>query len=63
MGAVFGGLLATFFGLRVTLLIGAVGGALSLLWLLPSPIPRIHSLAADKPVAPDSATDARALPC
>ncbi|MER5563644.1 MFS transporter [Streptomyces sp. NPDC048491] len=62
-GAVFGGLLATLIGLRATLLIGAVGGALSLLWLLPSPIPRIHSLTADHPVAPDSETDARPLPC
>ncbi|MFF2326980.1 MULTISPECIES: MFS transporter [unclassified Streptomyces] len=54
VGAVVGGLLATFIGLRATLLIAAVGGALSLLWLLPSPIPRIRSLA------PDSAADAPA---
>jgi MFS family permease len=59
VGAVLGGLLATLIGLRATLLIGAVGGALSLLWLLPSPIPRIHSLAPDHPVAPDNDTDAR----
>ncbi|MEU8703636.1 MFS transporter [Streptomyces sp. NPDC048565] len=51
VGAIVGGLLATFVGLRTTLLIAAVGGALSLLWLLPSPIPRIRSLA------PDSAAD------
>ncbi|MEU8958029.1 MFS transporter [Streptomyces sp. NPDC048518] len=49
VGAVVGGLLATVIGLRATLLIGAVGGALSLLWLLPSPIPRIRSLTADDP--------------
>ncbi|GII75757.1 MFS transporter [Sphaerisporangium rufum] len=49
VGAVIGGLLATFAGLRVTLLVGAVGGALSLLWLLPSPIPRIRSLTPDDP--------------
>ncbi|WP_329214574.1 MFS transporter [Streptomyces sp. NBC_00683] len=47
VGALVGGLLATAFGLRAALLVGAVGGALSLLWLLSSPIPRIHSLAAD----------------
>ncbi|MFD9541500.1 MFS transporter [Streptomyces sp. NPDC060022] len=47
VGALVGGLLATAFGLRAALLVGAVGGALSLLWLLFSPIPRIHSLAAD----------------
>ncbi|MEO3812772.1 MFS transporter [Sphaerisporangium sp. B11E5] len=44
-GAVLGGLLATLVGLRATLLIAAVGGALSLLWLLPSPIPRVRTLA------------------
>lgn len=47
VGAIVGGLLATVFDLRTALLVGAVGGALSLLWLLSSPIPRIHSLAAD----------------
>ncbi|MEV7152269.1 MFS transporter [Streptomyces sp. NPDC093084] len=63
VGAVFGGLLASLIGLRATLLIGAVGGALSLLWLLPSPIPRIHCLTPDHPGALDSDTDARPLPC
>ncbi|MFC9243826.1 MFS transporter [Streptomyces sp. NPDC057136] len=48
VGAIVGGLLATMVGLRATLLIAAVGGALSLLWLLPSPIPRIRSLTPDK---------------
>ncbi|WP_406447330.1 MFS transporter [Streptomyces sp. NBC_00876] len=62
VGALLGGLLATLIGLRATLLIGAVGGALSLLWLLPSPIPRIHSLAPDHPVAPGKDADARPLP-
>ncbi|MEU1332578.1 MFS transporter [Streptomyces sp. NPDC005865] len=62
VGAVVGGLLATVIGLRATLLIGAVGGALSLLWLLPSPIPRMHSLTADQPVTPDSVqTEAAAV--
>lgn len=44
VGAIVGGVLATLVGLRPTLLVAAVGGALSLLWLLPSPIPRIRSL-------------------
>ncbi|MET8162583.1 MFS transporter [Sphaerisporangium sp. NPDC005289] len=57
VGAVLGGVLATLVDLRVTLLIGAVGGALSMLWLLPSPIPRVRSLTSDVPVAPDSGTD------
>ncbi|MCX4966840.1 MFS transporter [Streptomyces sp. NBC_00654] len=48
VGAVVGGLLATMAGLRATLVIAAVGGALSLLWLLPSPIPRIRSLTPDR---------------
>ncbi|MHC3818421.1 MFS transporter [Streptomyces sp. DT9] len=47
VGAVVGGLLATLVGLRPTLLVAAVGGALSVLWLLPSPIPGIRSLAPD----------------
>ncbi|MEU1436173.1 MFS transporter [Streptomyces sp. NPDC005775] len=47
VGAVVGGVLATFVGLRPTLLVAAVGGALSVLWLLPSPIPRIRDLAPD----------------
>ncbi|MFJ4854823.1 MFS transporter [Streptomyces sp. NPDC088730] len=47
LGAVAGGLLATLVGLRPTLLVAAVGGALSVLWLLPSPIPGIRSLAPD----------------
>jgi len=44
IGAVAGGTLATLVGLRATLVVAAVGGALSLLWLLPSPIPGIRSL-------------------
>ncbi|MFD5784378.1 MFS transporter [Streptomyces sp. NPDC126933] len=56
VGAIVGGLLATLIGLRATLLIAAVGGALSLLWLLPSPIPRIRSLAPNS--AADSPADA-----
>ncbi|MFF4901835.1 MFS transporter [Streptomyces sp. NPDC001068] len=59
VGAVLGGFLATLIGLRATLLIGAVGGALSPLWLLPSPIPRIRSLDADQAAAPESDSDAR----
>ncbi|WP_051835767.1 MFS transporter [Streptomyces sp. NRRL WC-3549] len=46
VGAVTGGLLATLVGLRPTLLVAALGGALSVFWLLPSPVPRIRSLAS-----------------
>ncbi|MFD7641566.1 MFS transporter [Kitasatospora sp. NPDC059795] len=44
LGALTGGLLATAFGLRPALLVAAVGGALSALWLLVSPVPRIRDL-------------------
>jgi predicted MFS family arabinose efflux permease len=48
LGAVVGGLLGTSIGLRPTLLVAAAGGALSFLWLLPSPIPRIRSLVDEE---------------
>ncbi|GAA1513888.1 MFS transporter [Kribbella lupini] len=38
LGAVIGGALGTWIGVRETLIISAVGGALSVLWLLRSPI-------------------------
>ncbi|MFB7186091.1 MFS transporter [Streptomyces sp. NPDC056230] len=65
IGAVVGGLLATAFGLRTTLLIGAAGGMLSVLWLLASPIPRIRSLAPDDVATPsgDAEPDHRPTPC
>ncbi|MFE7270326.1 MFS transporter [Streptomyces sp. NPDC057623] len=44
LGAIVGGTLATTIGLRATLVTAAVGGALSVLWLLPSPIPGIRDL-------------------
>ncbi|WP_328437876.1 MFS transporter [Streptomyces sp. NBC_00444] len=44
LGAFAGGVLAEAMGLRATLVTAAVGGVLSLLWLLPSPIPGIRSL-------------------
>lgn len=45
LGAVTGGLLGSWLGVRPTLLIAAAGGTLCFLWLLPSPIPRIRALA------------------
>jgi MFS family permease len=48
LGAVVGGALATCLGLRPTLLVAAAGGALSLLWLLPSPIPRIRAIGQEE---------------
>ncbi len=45
IGAVLGGVLGSTLGLRPTLVVAAVGGALSVLWLLPSPIARVRDLA------------------
>jgi predicted MFS family arabinose efflux permease len=47
LGAVIGGLLGGWLGLRPTLLIAAVGGVLCCLWLLPSPIPRLRTLSSE----------------
>ncbi|MFF0290798.1 MFS transporter [Streptomyces sp. NPDC005262] len=65
IGAVIGGMLATLVGLRATLITAAVGGVLSLLWLLPSAIPRIRSLPTDDPLAADAGgteTDSQPAP-
>ncbi|WP_043454530.1 MFS transporter [Streptomyces fulvoviolaceus] len=51
LGAIVGGALADGIGLRATFVVAAVGGVLSLLWLLPSPIPGIRSLERDVPDA------------
>ena len=44
LGAVIGGLLGTWLGVRETLLISAAGGLLAVLWLLPSPILKTQDL-------------------
>jgi MFS family permease len=44
LGAVAGGVLGTALGVRATLLIAAVGGALAFLWLVPSPIAGVRRL-------------------
>jgi MFS family permease len=44
LGALTGGALGTWLGLRPTLFLAAVGGPLCALWLLPSPIPGLHSI-------------------
>jgi MFS family permease len=47
LGAVIGGLLGSWIGVRPTLLLAAAGGTLCCLWLLPSPIPRIRQLSPE----------------
>jgi MFS family permease len=42
LGSLLGGTLGTLIGLRPTLWIATVGGALGFLWLLPSPLPRFR---------------------
>ena len=46
LGAFLGGVLGSAIGVRTTLWIAVVGGLLGFLWLLPSPIPRMHELPA-----------------
>ena len=50
--------LGAWLGLRPTLVVAAVGGVLSVLWLIPSPIPAVRSLADLEP--PDHHAPARA---
>ncbi|MCZ0979602.1 MFS transporter [Streptomyces diastatochromogenes] len=46
LGALAGGLLGTAIGLRPTLWIATAGAALAVLWLLPSPLPKMRELPA-----------------
>ena len=58
VAALLGGALATRIGLRATFVIAAVGGSLSLVWFLTSPIPRIKTLdMIDGLLSPDGAGD------
>jgi MFS family permease len=51
LGAVVGGFLGTWLGVRETLLISAAGGLFAVLWLVRSPIIRTHDLAGLQPPA------------
>ncbi|MFJ8127602.1 MFS transporter [Streptomyces hydrogenans] len=46
LGALAGGVLGTAIGLRPTLWIATVGAVFAVLWLLPSPLPRMRELPA-----------------
>jgi MFS family permease len=52
IGAIGAGLLATATDLRTTMWIAAVGGLTGVLWLIPSPLPRLHSLPKTADSAP-----------
>lgn len=49
VGALVGGLLGSWIGVRETLLVSAVGGAAAILWLIRSPIIRVRDLQALEP--------------
>jgi predicted MFS family arabinose efflux permease len=44
LGAIAGGLLGDHLGVRPTLVVAGVGGALCFLWLLPSAIPSFRTV-------------------
>jgi predicted MFS family arabinose efflux permease len=44
LGALAGGAAGATLGMRETLLLAVAGGILSVLWLLPSPVPRLREL-------------------
>ncbi len=49
LGALAAGGLASVIGLRQTLLVAAIGGLFGVLWLLPSPLPRLRALPMGEP--------------
>ncbi|MET7755540.1 MFS transporter [Streptomyces sp. NPDC005389] len=48
LGALVGGFLGTAIGLRPTLWVATVGAVFAVLWLLPSPLPRMRELPSPK---------------
>ncbi|MFI8516969.1 MFS transporter [Streptomyces sp. NPDC085481] len=49
LGALAGGLLGTALGLRPTLWLATAGAVLAVLWVLPSPLPRLRELPEQQP--------------
>jgi predicted MFS family arabinose efflux permease len=50
LGALAGGALGAAFGLRPTLWFAAAAGVLGVLWLIPSPVPKLLELPEEEPV-------------
>jgi len=50
LGALAGGALGAAFGLRPTLWFAAAAGVLGVLWLVPSPVPKLLELPEEEPV-------------
>jgi predicted MFS family arabinose efflux permease len=46
VGSILGGLLGTLIGLRAALVVGALGLATGILWILFSPVPRLLTMPA-----------------
>jgi hypothetical protein len=51
LGALGGGALAAAIRVQPTLWIAGIGGVASVVWLLPSPVPRLRSLPGVEPAA------------
>jgi MFS family permease len=49
LGALAGGALGSAFGLRPTLWFAAAAGVLGVLWLVPSPVPKLLELPEEDP--------------
>jgi MFS family permease len=60
LGSLLGGALGSSIGLRAALWIGTVGAIAGVLWLLPSPIPRLRTLPA-RPADPAAAGEPPAV--
>lgn len=56
VGAVLGGFLGEWIGIAPTMVVAAVGGSLSILWLLRSPIPGTRTIEELDDVVPDLST-------
>ncbi|MCQ6266713.1 MFS transporter [Fictibacillus sp. WQ 8-8] len=48
IGALLGGYLGTFIGLRLTLVVGAIGTVTALVWIVFSPLPKLSNLPVEE---------------